>query len=110
MKTETQYFNLYAWLGKKKTKIGFAYYQEKTDSIRLKADPHVDSTKIGRALLKGDILIEKQTPRRSAIGSPENPTPTAATDNYSCHADEQDKARDAEELKATRAAQNAEVR
>ena len=109
MGTKTQYFDIFAWLGRKKVKIGTAYYQNKDASIRLRADPHVDASKIGRALLKGDILIEKQTTRRAVIAAPDDYS-TAVTDDYTCAADEDDEAREARELIALRTAQNREVR
>ncbi len=105
MKTQTKFFNVFAWMGKRKVKIGTAYHQEKTDSIRLKADPHIDSAKVGRALLKGDVLIEQQAPRPAPLAPPEN----IEAETYVCHADEQDEIREAEDLKALRAAQNAEA-
>jgi len=57
---EIEYYNLMAWIDKKKIKVGYAYFDPKTGQIRLKPDTHLDSAKLGRALLKGEVLIEQR--------------------------------------------------
>lgn len=71
-------YTLFAWIQSKKTKIGYAVFNDKYGCLRLKADPHLDATKIGRALMKGEIQIDERVKQARAIVSPEpqefNPT------------------------------------
>jgi len=63
-----EFLDIYAWFNKKKTKIGYAFHTDR-QTLRLKADAHLDAVKIGRALMAG-IEIEKRQPQREGRGGP----------------------------------------
>ena len=94
MADDTQFFDVFAWFGRKKSKIGYAYYQTKEDSLRIKADQHIDASKLGRALLKGDILIKHRAGKPAALGA--RPKDDDIEANYESAAD----VRDAEQAAA----------
>ena len=73
-----EFFNLFAWIGKKKTKIGYAFRTDR-GTLRLKAEPHFDAMKLGRALISG-IEIEKRQPLQQTA-TPEQDCPSLA-DQY----------------------------
>jgi len=84
---DTNEYTLFAWIQSKKTNIGRAVYVEKYNCLRIKADPHLDATKIGRALMKGEIQIDARPKKIRAISaevqeefSPENYR--SAADDY----------------------------
>ncbi len=58
MKEEKEFFQLIAWIEKKRKVIGYAY-KTRRGSIRLKADEHLDAHKIGRALMDGLEITKK---------------------------------------------------
>ena len=57
-KVKREYFDLVAYVGKERKKIGTAYKTDK-GSICLKAEDWADSAKLGRLLKKG-LYIQKQ--------------------------------------------------
>ena len=78
---EQQYYDLVAWIGGKKTKIGYARLDEKWNVLKLKADSHIDASKLGRMLLKGDIQIDHRQ---------HQPKPKEVDTSYSSAADSYD--------------------
>lgn len=84
MSKKTEYYNVFGWSSKKKTKIGYAF---KTDrgTFRIQANKMLDATKLGR-LLQSGIEIEKRMPR-AAANTDERP---AKKDDYQSYADSMD--------------------
>jgi hypothetical protein len=62
-----EFLDIYAWFNKKKTKIGYAFRTDR-QTLRLKADPHLDAVKIGRALMNGIEVEQRQPPQRREQG------------------------------------------
>ncbi len=52
MPSQKRTYRVYAWFSKRKTYIGFGY-QNGSGPIRIKANDHFDTAKLGRALIKG---------------------------------------------------------
>lgn len=75
-----EYFDVFVWQSGRKSKVGYAVYNQKHDCVRVKADPHIDATKIGRAMLKGEIQIEARRPKK----------PELTAETYDCAALEHD--------------------
>ncbi len=78
-KRKLEYYDLFAWINRKKEKIGYAAFDAEKDMVRLKADAHLNPQKLGRFMINGDIQIESRKLK-----------PKAIENNYKSAADEYD--------------------
>ena len=65
MATKSEYYDLYGFIGKQRTKIGYAF-KTKRGTIRIKAEPSSDKAKLYKALIFGAEVTRRISQPTSA--------------------------------------------